>query len=216
MARLTVCVAVPTIPGRETDLERAVKSVHAQTRPPDQLLVERDSLRTGAAASRNRLLDRVETDLIAWLDDDDLLLPMHLRYCMRLFERQLGSLEKAPDLVYPIPRVIGRDPTATTYQGHVVGPWKLRFGPEQEAHLRRNGSFIPMTHLVRTDLVRAVGGFSEGYMVDEGRRYRGEDEDYLIKLLDAGAVFEHLPRKTWVWNAHPATSTAGLGGDHGR
>jgi len=216
MPRLTVCVAIPTIPGREDDVTRAVRSVHEQTRAADQILVERDSMRTGAAAARNRLLDRVETDLIAWLDDDDLLLPNHLRQCMRLFERELGSLETPPDLVYPIPKVIGRDPTATTYQGHLVGPWKIRFGPEQEAHLRRRGSFIPMTHLVRTDLVRAVGGFTDGYLVDDGRRYRGEDEDYLIKLLDAGAQFEHLPQKTWVWNAHPATSTAGRGGNHGR
>lgn len=223
MSRLTVCVAIPSIPGREELLDRAVESAKNQTRHFDQLLVERDSLRTGAAAARNRLLERVETDLVAWLDDDDQFLSSHLSYCVRQFERKLGSLEKPPDLVYPIPKVLGRDPTATTYQGHLVGPWKIRFGPEQEAHLRRNGSFIPMTHVVRTDLVRTIGGFREGYMVDaagrpaaDGRRYRGEDEDYLIRLLDAGAAFEHLPKRTWLWNAHPTTSTAGRGGQHGR
>lgn len=223
MARLSVCVAIPTIPGREDLLDRAVESAKNQTRNFDQLLVERDTMRTGAAASRNRLLSRVTTDVIAWLDDDDTFLPAHLSYCMRVLERQLGSLERPVDLVYPIPKIFGRDPTATTYQGHLVGPWKIRFGPEQEAHLRRNGSFIPMTHLVRTDLVRAIGGFREGYQVDDGKRYRGEDEDYLIRLLDhrdadhpRGAVFEHLPKRTWLWNAHPATSTAGRGGNRGR
>lgn len=216
MGRLTVCVAIPTIPGREDLLDRAVESAKNQTRKFDQLLVERDSLRTGAAEARNRLLERVQTDVIAWLDDDDTFLPAHLSYCMRVLERPLGSLEKPVDLVYPIPKIFGRDPTAVTYQGHLVGPWKIRFGPEQEAHLRRNGSFIPMTHLVRTDRVREIGGFKDGYMVDEGRRYRGEDEDYLIRLLDAGAVFEHLPKRTWLWNAHPGTSTAGRGGNHGR
>lgn len=211
MTRLSVCVAIPTIPGRESLLDRALWSAKRQNRMPDQILVERDSERTGAAQARNRLLDRVTTDVIAWLDDDDHLLPVHLSYCMRVFERKLGSLERPVDLVYPIPRVIGRDPTAVTYQGHLVGPWGVRFGAEQEAHLRRRGSFIPMTHLVRTSLVRETGGFREGYMVEDGRRYRGEDEDYLIRLLDAGAVFEHLPKRTWVWNAHPATSTAGRG-----
>lgn len=221
--RLTVAVCVPTIPGREDQLDRALWSAKLQDRKPDQILVERDSLRTGAAQARNRLLDRVDTDVIAWLDDDDQLLPTHLGYCMRVLERSLGSLESPAGLVYPIPRMIGRDPTATTYQGHLVGPWKVRFGAEQEAHLRRRGSFIPMTHLVRTDHVRAIEGFRDGYRVDEkgqpdanGIRYRGEDEDYLIRLLDHGVVFEHLPKTTWVWNAHPETSTAGLGGGHGR
>jgi len=215
--RLTVCVAIPTIPGREDLLDRALWSAKLQDRKPDQILVERDSLRTGAAEARNRLLDRVDTDVIAWLDDDDQLLPSHLAACMRILEKPLGSLERPVDLVYPIPRVIGRDPTAVTYQGHLVGPWKVRFGAEQEAHLRRRGSFIPMTHLIRTEHVRAIGGFRPGYRVDDrgqpdtaGQRYRGEDEDYLIRLLDNGAIFEHLPRTTWVWNAHPATSTAGL------
>lgn len=211
MTRLSVCVAIPTIPGRENLLDRALWSAKRQKRKPDQILVERDSLRTGAAQARNRLLDRVETDVIAWLDDDDHFLDVHLSYCMRVFERPLGSLEKPVDLVYPIPKILGRDPTAVTYQGHIVGPWGIRFGPEQEAHLRRNGSFIPMTHLVRTDRVREIGGFKEGRMVDGGRRYRGEDEQYLIDLLDAGAVFEHLPKRTWEWNAHPRTSTAGRG-----
>lgn len=222
MTRLTVAVAIPTIPGRERELQRAVASVHAQTRRPDQILVERDSERTGAAQARNRLLARVTTDVIAWLDDDDEFLPHHLRTCMRVMERQRGKFEPAPDLVYPVPKMIGGpDPTAVTYQGHIVLPWGIRFGAEQAAHLRRAGSFIPMTHLVRTDNVREIGGFREGYAVPDsrypgGQRYRGEDEDYLIRLLDgnadaAPAVFEHIDRRTWIWHSHPRTSTAGRG-----
>lgn len=202
MPRLSVAVVIPTIPGREAMLERALASVRAQTRRPDQVLVERDSLRTGADAARNRALERVTADVIAWLDDDDQFRHNHLRVCMRALEQSAGK----PDLVYPAPSVHGgKDPTAVSVQGQWVSPWGVRFGPEQEAHLRRFGSFIPMTHLVRTDMVRRIGGFRPGQDVTTpgvGRRYRGEDEDYLVRLLDSGAKFEHLDVRTWTWNVH--------------
>lgn len=210
MSRHTVAVVIPTIPGRQREMERAVRSVKAQTRQPDQVVVEYDNERSGAAAARNRALARVTCDYVAWLDDDDELLPTHLRTLMRLVEYPRGRFDPYPDLVYPAPRMSGgQDPTAVTVGGQLQLPWGVRFGPEQAAYLRRQGSFIPMTHLVRTEVVRAIGGFQDGYYVDG--RYRGEDEDYLIRLLDAGAVFEHVDRRTWIWHAHPATSTAGRG-----
>lgn len=208
MTRLTVAVCIPTIPGREELLQRALTSVKAQRRKPDQLLIERDSERTGAWATRNRLLARVDADVIAWLDDDDTLRPHHLMACMRVLEQSAWR----PDLVYPVPRMVGgKDPTAVTYQGQFpVSPWGLRWSPEFAAHLRHVGSFIPMTHLVRTEYVRRIEGFRPGYTVDGGR-YRGEDEDYLIRLLDAGAIFEHLDAVTWNWHVHHA-HTAGRAG----
>jgi glycosyltransferase involved in cell wall biosynthesis len=194
---LTVAVVVPTIPGREALFERAMASVRAQRRTPDQVVVERDTNRTGAAQSRNRALERVTADVVAWLDDDDEFRPQHLMTCMRVLE-----LDRSVDLVYPTPVIIGgKDPTATSFQGNWALPWGIRFGPEQEAHLRKNGSFIPMTHLVRTAAVRAAGGFPEGGVLESGR-YQGEDERYLIRLLDNGARFEHLDRKTWKWHVH--------------
>lgn len=215
MPRLTVAVVIPTIPGREALLERARVSVLHQERKADQIIVERDSERTGAWAARNRALERVTTDVVAWLDDDDHLNPSHLKVCMRVLEQS----PFAPDLVYPIPIMKDmRDPTAVTHQGiFPVSPWKLRFTQEHAEHIRQVGSFIPMTHLVRTGAVRAIGGFRPGYAVPSGR-YRGEDEDYLIRLLNQGEsqgrrvqdIFEHVSRKTWYWQRN-AKSTAGRG-----
>lgn len=209
--KLTVAVVIPTIPGREEMLDRAVTSVHAQRRIPDQVVVERDSERTGAWSTRNRALARVKTDVIAWLDDDDTLRPNHLMACMRVMEQSPFR----PDLVYPRPRMVGgEDPTAVTHQGiFPTSPWGLRFTEEFAQHIVHRGSFVPMTHVVRTDRVRAVGGFRPGQLVQDpavGPRYRGEDEQYLIDLIQEGAVFEHLDAVTWNWHVHRA-STAGRG-----
>lgn len=214
MTRLTVAVVIPTIPGREAFLEVARQSVLNQDRKADQLIVERDSERTGAWAARNRGLARVTSDVVAWLDDDDCLDHHHLKVCMRVMEQSPFR----PLLVYPRPKMVGgTDPTAVTHQGRFpVSPWGLRFTQEHAEHIRQVGSFIPMTHLVLTDAVRAVGGFRPGYAV--GGRYRGEDEDYLIRLLDHAEktghrvqdAFEHLDAKTWFWFKNPA-STAGRG-----
>lgn len=221
MPRLTVAVCIPTIPGREALLERACASARNQTRKPDQIVVERDSERTGAWAARNRALARVRTDVIAWLDDDDAFQPNHLQVCMRVMEHSPFR----PDLVYPAPVMVGgKDPTAVTHQGvFPTPPWGLRFTREHAEHIRQIGSFIPMTHLVRTEAVREAGGFRHGYLVGQGR-YRGEDEDYLIRLLDRGEdqgrrvqeIFEHVQRsdgrpvRTWYWHVHSG-HTAGRG-----
>lgn len=198
---LTVTVVIPTIPGRESMLERALASVHDQTRAPDQIIVETDEHRTGAAETRNRALERVTSDIVMWLDDDDYLLPNHV-------ERLARVLEKAPEigLVYPIPRIPeGRDPTATSVMGQWMLPWGIPFGPEQATHLREQGSFIPITHAVRTGLVRAAGGFPIPG-TPEWPRPNVEDWGYLIRLLDHEVQFFHLPVTTWVWSIHTDTS----------
>lgn len=205
---LTVAVCIPTVPGREDMLMRAELSVMKQERQPDQFLIETDKDRTGAAATRNRLLDRVDADVIAWLDDDDWLRTNHIKACMRAIENSF-----AVDLVYPRPQMVnGRDPTAVTHQGRFpVSPWGLRFTSEMASHIEHVGSFIPITHLVRTETVRRAGGFPEGRTLENGR-YQGEDERYLINMLkgDPPAVFEHLDERTWYWYVNPK-STAGKG-----
>lgn len=205
--RLTVAVCIPTIEGREDLRMRAEISVMQQERQPDQLIVCTDHERTGAAATRNRMIEEVETDVIAWLDDDDWLKSDHLKVCMRVLEQSPFR----PALVYPRPIMVGgRDPVAVTHQGvFPTSPWGLRFTPEFASHIRQVGSFIPMTHLVRTKVVREVGGFPEGRTLADGR-YQGEDERYLIEILNRGYGFEHVDRKTWYWFVN-AKSTAGKG-----
>jgi hypothetical protein len=201
-----VTVAIPSIPGREQLLARALESVAAQTTAPRRILVHTDTERHGAAWTRNRLLRQVRTGWVAWLDDDDELLPNHLEVLIR------GANDSQADLVYSYPEIIGvPDPLAVCDDdGNVVTePIDIQFGPRQEQWLRERGNFVPVCYLVRTALLKQVGGFPEPHSVPvpAGNNSGGcEDSLALLKLLDAGARFHHvLGVRTWryhVWGGN--------------
>lgn len=201
---MSITVVIPTIPGREQLLGRAVTSVEAQTRPPDDLVVEVDTERTGAAATRNRALGNVLTDWVAFLDDDDTLYPQHLQ---RLEQR---ADDTGADLVYPW--FDGANATgvlSTVRGGCPVAPFGVDFGDEQRHHLLTTANFIPITVLVRTELIRDAGGFSPPPWASPDNPC--EDWGCWVKLLERGAQFAHLPEVTWTWQIHDGhTSGRGL------
>lgn len=206
MGASSVAIVIPTHPGREEMLERALASAKAQTWPADQIVVNTDKTRQGATWARNFALERLTTEWVAWLDSDDVLLPNHLQVCMR-WAGKTGA-----DLVYPgMIAVGGRDPLACPINGVLVNPYQVPFGPEQAHHLRTVGNFIPITWVGRTDLIRKVGGFPAP-VADPSKGSGRIEEDYglLLKLLDAGAKFVHAPLKTWRYFFHDQ-NTGGRG-----
>lgn len=183
-----VTVVIPTIPTPERAalLTRALASVHDQLRQPDAIIVEPDTDHAGPGPTRNRALDRVDTEYVALLDDDDELLPHHLRACLRR-----ATLSGA-DLVYPQPE----------YVGWTEADAKVPFGFDFNDALLRQRNYIPITVVVRAALLRAVGGFRSpaDAPVDEG--HPCEDWGAWLALLDAGATFEALHQVTWRWHHH--------------
>lgn len=222
---IEISVVIPTIAGRGHLLERALASVEAQTLKPSAVIVQHDVTREGAAQTRNRALEQVNTEWVAWLDDDDELLPNHLEVCAKaavdhharsLFDFQnCAELQPGwPDLVYPsMVAVGGRDPLACPVNGVLVNPFGVPFGPEQQWHLQNVGNFIPITWLGRTETVRNAGGFPEPW-ADESKGSGRIEEDYglLLKMLDLGARFVHVPARTWRYYFHDA-NTGGRGAD---
>jgi glycosyltransferase involved in cell wall biosynthesis len=196
-----VTVLIVTIPGREEMLHRAVESVAAQTIKPARVVVGRDKERLGAATARNKALEQVKTEWVAILDDDDEFLPDHLRTLIR------GANLSGADLIFSYPEFVGgRDPLACLDDNGtlVPEPINIPFGPVQEYGLRKYGNFIPCTVLVRTALVRQVGGYPEPYSMPEVT-VSADCEDYLLllRLLDAGASFYHVTGvRTWRYTYH--------------
>jgi glycosyltransferase involved in cell wall biosynthesis len=225
-----ITVVIPTIPGRELLLQRAVASVRAQ-RPhgPYAILPVKDSERRGAAWARNEGIRRVETPWIGVLDDDDEMEPNHLAVLAR------GASKTGADAVFTYPRFVGvdeqgrdgHDPLACCWKGQLIpAPINVPLGPDQLAHLDSRqgtycphchylrGNFLPCCYLVRTEVIRAAGGFPEPYsMPDVGTS--GECEDYLalLAMLDVGARFHRVVGvRTWRYNYH-GSNTGGRGAD---
>jgi glycosyl transferase family 2 len=191
---ITVCIA--TIPPREKMLRRAMASVAVQTLQPAAIVVEYDHEHTGAAATKNRALARVDTPWVAFLDDDDTFWPAHLEMLRIMAED--GSWEDAPqehgpwDVLYSIPNVPqlpgGRDPN---------GRYGVPFDPDE---LRRR-SYIQTTSLIRTSMLQDVGGFQlPDRVMPDGSLCVYDDWGAWLAMLDAGARFLHVPEITFTWN----------------
>ena len=174
-----ITVITASLPTRAAMLAECMASITAQDLAPAAHLVGVDHARAGTSAVRNALVAATSTDWLAVLDDDDVALPCHL-----------AALAGADaDIVYSLPAVEGR----AGWQP--VGP----FDPER---LRRE-SYIPATALIRTQLVRDLGGWRNSADTPNG----WEDWDLWLRALDAGARFAFVPLVTWRYRFHGANKT---------
>ena len=186
-----ITVVIPSIPPRIALLERALASVKAQILQPAEVIVEFDEDKTGAAATRQRGLERVATPWVAFLDDDDEFMPQHLSKLLA------AAYEHDADYVYSWYEVVGGlDPRPEEAQL----PWD-REHPRQTT----------VTTLVQTDLAVAVGGFvdpDDTTLNSPDRHYAGEDWRFTQRVNEAGVIY-HLPEITWRWHHH-GRNTSGL------
>jgi glycosyltransferase involved in cell wall biosynthesis len=185
-----VTVVVPHIPPRRSELLRAVESITVQATVPAAVSIAVDNGREGSAATRNRALDVAATAWVAFLDDDDALEINHVAELTACAERS------GADIVYAGCTVVGP-------HGEIIPDreeWG-RFGQPFDPGLLRQHSYIPVTSLVRTEMAKQVGGFA----CPPGSIY--DDWGFYLRMLDAGARFEHLPVRTWVW--HHGANTSG-------
>jgi glycosyltransferase involved in cell wall biosynthesis len=190
-----VSVVVPSIPPRAGMLQRALASIWAQEVAPDAVIVTLDTDRRGAPYNRDAGLAKVDTEYVAFLDDDDELYPQHLRLLLAV------AAQTGADLVYPWFDVLGgTDPFAE----HFGQPWS-NDAPHQ----------VPVTFLARTVAVRDALGFSGGWDpahdpgIDAVGNRAGEDWQLILRLCKANARIVHLPERTWAWHHHGA-NTSGL------
>lgn len=182
-------VVVTTIPPRRDLLARCLTSVAAQSRSPEFVIVRCDVEGIGAAQNRNLATDLVQTEWVAYVDDDDEFLPHHLE---SLVAHQADS---GADVVYPWFEAVdfpGGDPLG-------------RFGFAFDPALLRQQNYIPVPVLARVELLRAVGGFKPPPWASPDNPC--EDWGCWLACLDAGATFSHLPKVTWRWHCHGSNTS---------
>lgn len=176
-----VTVVIPHIPTRKNELGTALLSVIAQTVQPYDVRIVTDAIGDGAAVTRNRGLYASQTRWTAFLDDDDELYPQHLEVLLK------GAEMYEADLVYPWFDCDAGDPLGV--MGQVFCPATLR-----------TANYIPVTTLVNTALLQAVGGFHTT------EQYPHEDWAAWVAMLDAGARVHHVAECTWKWNRGPQST----------
>jgi hypothetical protein len=185
----SVTVLIPSIPPRTRMLNRALVSVLNQMRMPDVITVSIDHDRDGSAANRNRELAKIDTEWVAFLDDDDEFLPSHLLV-------MLQNSDNA-DVIYTGCTVIGPHGEEIPDREE----WG-RFGRIFDPVRFRKKSYLPVTSLVRMELARECS-----FIRPPGSVY--DDWGFYLKLLDKDARFLHVPQRTWIWHHH-GTNTQGL------
>lgn len=180
-----VTVVIASIPVRTTLLARALASVAAQTVPVDRVSIAYDYDREGAGPTRTRALRQVKTTWVAFMDDDDELLPQHLELLLCAAE------ETGADVVWPWFQVIGGGDPISCNRGKQWNP--------SEPHT------FPITTLVRNRLAQRC------HFPDPlpGSGCAGEDFAFWIQMSDLGAKFHHINEATWYWH-HDSGNTGGM------
>ena len=187
---LDIGVVIPTHPARIANgmVGRAVASVWAQKLQPAELHVAVDRGGEGAWGTRDRGLRAVRSEWTAFLDSDDELMPHHLR-ALALCAQRTGA-----DYVYSyylVRDALGRDRPDVDPLHH----FGETFDPKDPIQ-------TTITMLVRTELAQQVG--FQPPPIDEpvgGQRY-GEDYQFPLGCVAAGAHIVHLPQRTWWWHHH--------------
>lgn len=168
-------------------LRKAIASVMNQTHPADSIAIAVDNYRFGSDVTRNSALSMVQTPWVAFLDDDDQFLPNHLATLMQ------AAADNNADVVYSLPRVMTPDGRRVERQFDWGG------GPVFDPDYLRRKAHIQTTSLVRTELAKAVGGFT--FVRDETGAIN-DDHGFYLRLLDIGAKFHHVHEETFIWNHH--------------
>jgi len=132
----------------------------------------------GLSRARNVALPHVAADVVAFPDDD-------CAYPENLLERVATRLAKRPDL----DAVTGR---TTDAEGRSTGRWSTATGivTRDTVWHRANSASI----FLRRELVERVGAFDERLGLGSGTAASsGEEIDYLVRALEAGATIEYDP-----------------------
>ena len=145
IADVTVCTA--TIPTRVDLLERASKSVQNQTLKVKDHSIKLDLEKLGQPLILDEIIKEAKTKYVAILDDDDELLPNHIKLLYKKI------VETEADLVFPHFKY-----SNLSDAGHLE---KFRGLPWDN----NNPHQVPITWIAKRETILEVGGFSGDFDV---------------------------------------------------
>ncbi|MBX9245491.1 glycosyltransferase [Actinotalea ferrariae] len=217
--RLTVSVVLPLYDG-EAYLATALRSLTTQTRLPDELVVVDDGstdgglqivldadlpfpltvvrqANQGQSAARNAGIRVARGDAVAFIDQDDEWRRTHLAQLVPILERD-------PDLGWVYSDFEELDGLGRTVTRSFIEEARIPH-PKTTLTACLSGDLmvLPSASVLRTEAVRAVGGFDP--------RLRGyEDDDLFVRMFAAGWGHEYLPLPTIRYRVHVGGSSSGM------
>jgi FkbM family methyltransferase len=144
---------------------------------------------TGQANAINRAFEKIDGDIMAYINSDDLLLPGTLSYVARFFQRN-----PKVDVVYGHRICIDSD-------GLEIGRWIL---PQHDLEAVKWADYIPQeTMFWRRRVWDAVGPFDESF-------HYALDWDFILRAQAQGYRFRRLPRFLACFRVHDEQKTLAL------
>ena len=210
----TISILVPVYNPRPALLEAALNSVLAQVYPHWELCIADDAstdaevhrlLERFAAMDRrvkvvycpsnghisaatNAALELASGEFCALFDHDDLLSPDALFHNVLALNR-----DRELDLIYS-------DEDKVDEQGRFSDP---HFKPQWSPDNLLSGNYICHLAVMRTELLRAVGGLRVGF---EG----AQDHDLFLRLTERTQRIHHIPRVLYHWRIHAASTAQSM------
>lgn len=166
--------------------EKCVEVIHEYAVSDSRIEVVRRDRNGHISAASNTALDMARGEFLALLDHDDELRPHALLEMAEAIARRPGV-----ELLYS-------DEDKIDEHGRRFDPY---FKPGFDPDLLRSQNYVCHLTVIRTSLVRAVGGFREGF---EG----SQDHDLILRCIeqiDATQV-QHIPRVLYHWRAIPGST----------
>jgi glycosyltransferase involved in cell wall biosynthesis len=153
-------------------------------------LITRENL--GVIATRNELLGAARSELVAWMDSDDISLPQRIERQVRTFQDDpaLACLGTAAQCVDPDGNCLNVERYPLTHMEILIAQQK-------------GGAMRFPTTMMRRELALRVGGFREPFRI-------GEDFDLLLRLSEHGKM-ANLPDSLYIYRQHVASICATLG-----
>ena len=217
---LSIVAVIPLYNGAKY-IERAVRSVWAQTRPADEVIIVNDGSTDsgpqiverladegpvkllhkpngGQSSARNYGVAHSKSSLIAFLDQDDVWYPNHLAELIKPFQKQgglpLGWVYSDIDEIDESGHLLRR--SILTSMGAVFSSIGAT-GPEHPKRtligcLQRDMFVLPSASLISRTAFDSIGGFDE--------RLSGyEDDDFFLKMFRASFdnIFIDQPLSQW-------------------
>ncbi|WP_324650846.1 glycosyltransferase family 2 protein [Georgenia sp. H159] len=155
---------------------------------PRVVVVEREH-NGGIVAASNSALDKARGEFVALLDHDDLLVE-------HAFDRVVAMLSAHPEADYLYSDEDKIDETGRHYDVFRKPDWS----PER----LRGQMYTSHLSVLRTSLVREVGGFRAGF---EG----SQDHDLVLRVTERARQVLHLPEVLYHWRAHSGSTASDYG-----